>query len=1774
MKKLFVFVLLGGFVLPSISSAIDLKQAKFTQVVSSVDVISTADKSRHAAAVNDTFNMPDMLRTGPNSRAELLSGDDTITRVGANTIFSFDPANRTLDLQQGSLLFHTPHGKGGGTIHTGSATATVLGTTIIVTSTPNGGFKVLVLEGEAEIRFLNGAHLTLTPGQMVFVLPGGGSSPIVVFRLDDETKGSLLVNGFDKKLPSWGNIQSEITRQLLLILNNKLQDTDLVVGDNASPGTVLVVPQSAFNTDSSIIGTDHTPNQTLPVNYPPLDANHVENDHFTPPSIPSFTEGLEFLGIYNPVTGGTPASGFVGHNVDIDTANVDLSSFAGVSDFDIMAANDLRVWQGVDFTGIGQASIGGSGLPDIVSLFAGNQMLIARDSTLEADTGTFALIADSFGVLNTTDGSVDVSGTLQNISIYNFFGDVDVLSLSDLTIEGMNSDYTVYAGGNVDIQSDGSLTIGNPDSISRLDGYYDVLIDAGADVDLTAGGGDLNLNYANIYAGDSGLGTSSYTGGEMNLYADNSIYSYGSDLYAYSGEYGDGDVNVYANSVVDLEYTYIYADGDVNVESGDELYLGWWQDGSEIYARGSVYLASDYADVNIWGYDIYAGYDTDYPSDVEIDSYDGAINIGDTYIEASGNVDMESWDTLTLGYDGYGNEVDAGGNVNLTSDYSDVDIYNYDIYAYGSDVNVNAGYDVDIEGSGIYAVGDVNINSGEDYDISTLSTSSGYGDVYISDSTIKAGYDYDYGGSVNINANNGNFTLSGDTVDAYSGWYGYGDVSIHGYGIGDLEDTYIYADGYVDIESSGNLYIGWFDGYYDNNGIYADGSIYLTSDYGDVDIYDYYDIQSYNSDVDINAAGDVNIESSDIYAGGNVNIGSGGIYLDTLNSSGLGDIYISDSDIYAGYDTDNYGSVTIAANGNVSIYSSDIYAYDNVNISAEGSINETSVNNVTGGIDIENTTIYAGYDSYYEEDSFDGGNVNIEANNGNVYLNNVDIEAYGGYYDNNGYVYIYGYGTVDVEYSYIYGDADVTINSEDMLTLGNVIGDDIEAEGSIYLQSYNAEVAIYNTDIYAYYGDVDVTAAGNVHIEENSYIYAGGNVNINSGGTYNQSEAYNGSVDIENSYIYSGYYYDDGPTYSGGDITINANNGDVVMVADDLYAYGGECYNGDVNIFATDNINIDKTTIDADGDVAMLAYNDLIVGPGDDVTIDAEGNISLEGDNYVDVEYTTATADGSVGLYSYGTIYASDSTLTADNGDVTATSWDGGYIDFESLTISAGGNVNLTANYGDVDVNNSTINAGGSADIQAGYDDDFDTVNMNSDTVNLGVNVTIGSPGDININNTDISAGNSYGDINIQNQSIEASSIDYVTAGGNLSISAGNDISIDNSTINLNGNITVDPSTLTSDSGDVTLETGGSTYVSGYDVYFDCSSLTGNNISVTDSYINSNGGNVNIINDASATFDIGNYIDICGSTVSLDNINVDYSTLIAEGGDLNIIGDGNLSVYVGGSANVYDSTLLANNITVDNSEIYATADVNIEITGTISLDSINTTYGGGNIDIGNTEIKAGWDYNADAASISGGNVLISDTDGNVYLHDGDQIYAYSGTGAGIVTINAGGTVDVEGSTISAGDFVSVWAGDSLTLGYYSGDDISAVTYVDLTSEFGDVDIYDTGIYTDAGNVNINAYYGNIDIESSDVNQGNNVYANAWGYVNVYDVNNDSYDGNYGDTYLTDWNIVSYDWDVDISADQDVSIYNSSITAYDNVNIQSGGEIFPAGNNSGLQHGER
>lgn len=219
----------------SLAHAAPLTESNFTEVRKDVNVVAATTKAAEPAKLNALFRAPDLVRTGPESRAELTAPDQTITRVGANSVFSFEPAGRTLRLEQGSVLFHSPAGKGGGTIKTGGATAAVLGTTIIVAATPDGGFKLIVLEGKAKATLPNGKSIQLQAGQMVYVLPGGrGFSKVLDINLGKLVEGSLLVNGYAQPLPSLVNIQEAVKKQNKELAKGRARDTGVSADEFAS----------------------------------------------------------------------------------------------------------------------------------------------------------------------------------------------------------------------------------------------------------------------------------------------------------------------------------------------------------------------------------------------------------------------------------------------------------------------------------------------------------------------------------------------------------------------------------------------------------------------------------------------------------------------------------------------------------------------------------------------------------------------------------------------------------------------------------------------------------------------------------------------------------------------------------------------------------------------------------------------------------------------------------------------------------------------------------------------------------------------------------------------------------------------------------------------------------------------------------------------------------------------------------------------------------------------------------------------------------------------------------------------------------------------------------------------------------------------------------------------------------------------------------------------------------------------------------------------------
>jgi hypothetical protein len=194
---------LAVLLLASHAFAASNKEARVTQIIRDVRILPT-DAAARAAVVNDRVAEDTGVRTGGDSRSELTFADLTITRLGANTIFSFNKAGRNDQVDSGSILLRVPKDSGGGRIKTSAVTVAVTGTTLIVESTRGGRNKLIILEGSARLSLVKypkqfqNAH----GGQMIDVPPGATTVPPPTnIDLNDVMKNHPLITDFPP-LPS------------------------------------------------------------------------------------------------------------------------------------------------------------------------------------------------------------------------------------------------------------------------------------------------------------------------------------------------------------------------------------------------------------------------------------------------------------------------------------------------------------------------------------------------------------------------------------------------------------------------------------------------------------------------------------------------------------------------------------------------------------------------------------------------------------------------------------------------------------------------------------------------------------------------------------------------------------------------------------------------------------------------------------------------------------------------------------------------------------------------------------------------------------------------------------------------------------------------------------------------------------------------------------------------------------------------------------------------------------------------------------------------------------------------------------------------------------------------------------------------------------------------------------------------------------------------------------------------------------------------------------
>jgi hypothetical protein len=218
MRKSTLLVLATVLVTASLLQAGPLTEARVTKIIKDVRVTDPA-KGTHAAAINETIKDEIGLKTGVKSRSELLFQDNTLTRIGPETSFSFKAGTRDLTLGQGTMLIQVPKGLGGAKIRTAAVTAAITGTTIMVQYTPAKHIKVLVLEGSLRLS-VNGTFgnsVRLQAGRMVTMRPDAKRIPNPV-RVDlrHVMQTSSLVKMAKKgesDLPSAELIDKEIAQQ-------------------------------------------------------------------------------------------------------------------------------------------------------------------------------------------------------------------------------------------------------------------------------------------------------------------------------------------------------------------------------------------------------------------------------------------------------------------------------------------------------------------------------------------------------------------------------------------------------------------------------------------------------------------------------------------------------------------------------------------------------------------------------------------------------------------------------------------------------------------------------------------------------------------------------------------------------------------------------------------------------------------------------------------------------------------------------------------------------------------------------------------------------------------------------------------------------------------------------------------------------------------------------------------------------------------------------------------------------------------------------------------------------------------------------------------------------------------------------------------------------------------------------------------------------------------------------------------------------------------------
>src|SRR6266480_2858482 len=470
------------------TNAAELKEARVTQIVRDVKLLPNAAPAR-SALVNDQVRDGTAVRTGIESRSELMFTDATLARLGANTIFSFTEGTRNLELTDGAMLLRVPKNAGGAKINTAAVTAAITGTTIMLEFHKNSHIKFIVLEGTGRIFIPNrvGESVLVHAGQMLITKPNAKNLPSPVdVDIRKLMKTSRLIKGFGK-MGSEGLIAQTEADQDKERTEGELYETNLAI---YGAGTSIILDDQVHIQETQIAAQQNPP--------PPPVVPPVVPSEFGPPETIAAPDAYP-LGAGSQVNTGPPTItsngvtnfGKIYRTTPLDgtrslwffgsTRPFDTASGFDTADRSVFSLNFIAVFkfQDLQFLSNPTISVSEAGITKLALIGVG-----AIASGPPGGTLTFAGL-DSV-LLATQNGSIILGGgiSFENIPNLFFYARGDSVSLklaSPISGAGnllLNSEGTVQVNGNVSVTNFNAFSQGDFLDGSGIITAHDVTINS------------------------------------------------------------------------------------------------------------------------------------------------------------------------------------------------------------------------------------------------------------------------------------------------------------------------------------------------------------------------------------------------------------------------------------------------------------------------------------------------------------------------------------------------------------------------------------------------------------------------------------------------------------------------------------------------------------------------------------------------------------------------------------------------------------------------------------------------------------------------------------------------------------------------------------------------------------------------------------------------------------------------------------------------------------------------------------------------------------------------------------------------------------------------------------------------------------------------------------------------------------------------------------------------------------------------------------------------